>query len=350
MNLHTNPEDFKQLIAVTSQHLNMTDVYVEKDYFVVLALKKLAESDQKKNGVFKGGTSLSKAYGIIQRFSEDIDLAAIKDDGTSRASPNGVKRLEKVLTEHESLTINEALTTRNDRLRKIVCDYPRLIQEENFGQASPRIAIDISRIMPGVPFQEQTITSYIHDYLLGSSGQQFIEEYDLHPIKVNTLRAERTFIEKVIAMANYSTLPMKEMQPIDRLKKGVRHIYDLHQLLSQDFIQDFCFNNAQVNYMSINELMNNVLDEDLNGTRNTEGYEDFINSDLSQCSLYGNSEEIWEEISPTYKGVFKQMLFGNAQLPSSDSILQTLNQLQRVCKNFNDWKVSQGIIYKNKNK
>ncbi len=69
MILHLRTDDFKELITITSEKLNIEEIYIEKDYFVVLALKGLSESDHKNNGIFKGGTSLSKAYRIIKKLS-----------------------------------------------------------------------------------------------------------------------------------------------------------------------------------------------------------------------------------------------------------------------------------------
>ena len=82
MNLHEQSQDFQELVTNVSQQLKIEEIYIEKDYFVVLALKHLSQSDHRANGIFKGGTSLSKAYGAINRFSEDIDMAILNDNGS----------------------------------------------------------------------------------------------------------------------------------------------------------------------------------------------------------------------------------------------------------------------------
>jgi predicted nucleotidyltransferase component of viral defense system len=75
MKLHSYPEVFNDLIILTSKKLNISEDYVRRDYFIVLVLKRLGESEFMDNCIFKGGTSLSKCYpGSIQRFSEDVDL------------------------------------------------------------------------------------------------------------------------------------------------------------------------------------------------------------------------------------------------------------------------------------
>ncbi len=65
MKLHLNKEDFTDLIRLTAQDMNILEVYIEKDYWVCYILKNLSKSEYLENIVFKGGTSLSKAYGLI---------------------------------------------------------------------------------------------------------------------------------------------------------------------------------------------------------------------------------------------------------------------------------------------
>lgn len=73
MLLHTNLENFRLLIIDAGNYWGLEDEYIEKDYYASLFLKKLQEIEP--NIVFKGGTSLSKCYGLINRFSEDIDIS-----------------------------------------------------------------------------------------------------------------------------------------------------------------------------------------------------------------------------------------------------------------------------------
>ena len=80
MNLLEDQELFKQAISVTAQLMKIPEIYIEKDYWVTLALKTIFESGLSSDTVFKGGTALSKCYKLIERFSEDIDLVVIKEE------------------------------------------------------------------------------------------------------------------------------------------------------------------------------------------------------------------------------------------------------------------------------
>lgn len=76
MNLHENPDVFEELILATASELRIPTSVVEKDYFVTIVLKLL--TSRIENIVFKCGTSLTKGYQLLERFSEDIDLTLMQ--------------------------------------------------------------------------------------------------------------------------------------------------------------------------------------------------------------------------------------------------------------------------------
>ena len=80
MNLHLDKDNFEGAIVATAEYFKIPEIFIEKDYWVTYALYKLFHSEVKDLIVFKGGTSLSKCYKVIERFSEDIDLVVVKND------------------------------------------------------------------------------------------------------------------------------------------------------------------------------------------------------------------------------------------------------------------------------
>lgn len=99
MRLHQNKDDFMTLVSLVADYYGLQDYQVEKDYFVSVLLKELSEGSDVQL-VFKGGTSLSKCYKVINRFSEDIDLALMTSDSVVSS---GVRRIMKnfILTKIE---------------------------------------------------------------------------------------------------------------------------------------------------------------------------------------------------------------------------------------------------------
>jgi len=80
MNLHESKELFADAVLAASQSkedggLGIKQIFIEKDYWISRSLKMLSQSRDVDLAVFKGGTSISKAYGLGSRFSEDIDVA-----------------------------------------------------------------------------------------------------------------------------------------------------------------------------------------------------------------------------------------------------------------------------------
>ncbi len=82
MYLHEDNDNFKELLEQTADFTGRTAAVVEKDYYVTLILRLLSE--KLDNVVFKGGTSLSKGYHAISRFSEDIDITFDEHIGEAR--------------------------------------------------------------------------------------------------------------------------------------------------------------------------------------------------------------------------------------------------------------------------
>lgn len=79
MNLHLDPEAFAELVTAAANELRIPPGIIEKDYYVTLVFREL--SRRIKGIVFKGGTSLTKCYQILDRFSEDIDISYNASDG-----------------------------------------------------------------------------------------------------------------------------------------------------------------------------------------------------------------------------------------------------------------------------
>src|SRR5439155_4401699 len=119
--------DFEQAILLAAEHFrerNLRPAIIEKDYYVTEALRVIANTSGDKI-IFKGGTSLSKGWNLIQRFSEDIDIfldpAAFQPALGKNAIDRELKRLRDAVDNHPALTFvqGESQTIggfgRNDR-------------------------------------------------------------------------------------------------------------------------------------------------------------------------------------------------------------------------------------------
>lgn len=83
MRLHEDKTLFRQAVRFTAQEMKIKDIYVEKDYWVCFVLDQIFKQEYKDYILFKGGTSLTKCYDLLERFSEDIDLVVLRAQGES---------------------------------------------------------------------------------------------------------------------------------------------------------------------------------------------------------------------------------------------------------------------------
>lgn len=225
MKLHNNKEAFNSLIQLVSDYYKIDSALVEKDYFVTLLLQELAIRIPYL--LFKGGTSLSKCYKIIDRFSEDIDLTL---DGNHLTQ--GKKKLMKteLIEACKNLGFNltnlEEIRSRRDyNCYKI--EYP--IQHPSVS-VKPLLLVETTYITKAYPSELRPVTSIIYDYLQEIGNEIAIEKYELKPFEIHVQTLERTFIDKVFAVCDYATQK--------RIERNSRHIYDLSQLLTKVNLND----------------------------------------------------------------------------------------------------------------
>lgn len=72
MKLHQNPQLFDQAIRATAQQKQLQEIYIEKDYWVTYALHTIFKHEIGNQTVFKGGTALSKCYGLFERYQKTL--------------------------------------------------------------------------------------------------------------------------------------------------------------------------------------------------------------------------------------------------------------------------------------
>lgn len=229
MNLHNNKTEFKELITLTANDKNIPESAVERDYFIVRALLFLSGSEYVNNCVFKGGTSLSKCYpGSIERFSEDIDLTYIPEEGMSdKQIERRLKSIEKIMTVDTSTEIIRE--ERNQRNKSIYFWYE--IPDN-------RIKLEIGSSVRPEPYSSKTMKSYIQEYLEENGYESVVEEYELAPVTMNVLNIERTFIDKIMSVKRHSIC--------GSIHSKARHIYDVTRMFKLPEIKAFLQNKQEL--------------------------------------------------------------------------------------------------------
>ncbi|WP_189636562.1 nucleotidyl transferase AbiEii/AbiGii toxin family protein [Rhodococcus sp. MTM3W5.2] len=183
--------------------------------------------------VFKGGTSLSRVFGIIERFSEDVDLLLHFPTGTSNGQRDRtLKRVRDVVAAHLNLskTHVEAITSTTGVKRNVRYLYP---SRRNSAHLKEGVVLEMGCRGGNHPIAEYTLRSMVAEHAtdtLGEATDQW-EEFSGFPVMV--LRPERTLLEKLALLHDASTR-FPDDKARSRILTGGRHLYDIHQLLTNE--------------------------------------------------------------------------------------------------------------------
>lgn len=218
----------------------MTPFAVEKDWWVSRTLQIIFQMPIAKHLVFKGGTSLSKAWKLINRFSEDIDLAIDKEffEGFKGGiSKTQITKLRKVAGAYTTGTFFEELQNEfkekgypelyfkvidsedSDQDPRIIEIYYPNVISSNSEYILPRVQIEISCRSLREPFTVQAFGSLVDEFY---EGEDFVEPL----FEVPTVNPERTFLEKIFLLHEEFHRPANKRR-VNRLS---RHLYDVYYL------------------------------------------------------------------------------------------------------------------------
>ncbi len=313
MQLHNNPQLFKQAIRAASRLFKLQTVYIEKDYWVTYALHSIFHNDIGKETVFKGGTALSKCFGLIERFSEDIDLVVIKSgDETDNQLKKKIKTVTNAVNEIMPETVVKGITVKRGMNRKTGHTYPKVF-EGDYGQVRDVVIVEATWLGYFEPYSTSVISSFIYDMMVKTGQQEIAKEYDLLPFEVNVLDTRRTICEKIMSLVRFSYTE----QPFVDLSNKVRHTYDLHQLFKKDEINNFFVSKE------FDSMLLRVAQDDVASFRNNNQW---LVHHPNQSLFFTDVELTWEQIHKSYFDTFAKLVYG--ELPVGDDIVQTLKSIK----------------------
>ena len=219
-------KDKKALFHNTAAKMGMTDAVIEKDFWVCFMLDYLFHrSAWKSNIAFKGGTSLSKSYGLIERFSEDIDLILDwrvlgyeKDEPWEERSNTKQDIFNKEAgTKTEAFLKNEFMpTVIADLKNELGCNVNCYIDDDDDTSILPVIRLEIGALAAWTPAAEKTITPY--------AAEQYGRLFKQPSTEILTVLPKRTFWEKVTILHREAYRPENSTVPT----RYSRHYYDLY--------------------------------------------------------------------------------------------------------------------------
>lgn len=251
-----NESDRRVMFLNTAEKKNIHPAIVEKDFWVCYLLDHLFHRNEyQQSFVFKGGTSLSMAYHLIERFSEDIDLIldwrTIKyetEDVWQERSRNKQSQYNDKLNDTAAAFIgNELKSSLEESMGKELAfepvlfpdpedhqilnfEYPHIFHEEYL---RPEIRLEIGPIAEWTPSHKTEIRSM---------AAELYERVFSHPTtEILTVDAERTFWEKATILHKIAHFPEDKTLPI----RYARHYYDLYKM-SQSPVKNSAFEKKEL--------------------------------------------------------------------------------------------------------
>ncbi len=221
---------------------------IEKDWWITQVLRVLFSQPYAEHLSFKGGTSLSKAWNIIERFSEDIDIAISREylgfagelsrtqvsDKLRRAACSFVREKMQydvreglvamgIAPEKFSVHVNITPVSTTDP-EVIYVDYQSALPNSEY--IAHTVKVEVGGRSMFEPLQSVMLSSIIDETFPNAA---FVEP----PFAVSVVRPERTFLEKVMLLHEEFAKPMAEV----RTERMSRHLYDLERMLHTDIAE-----------------------------------------------------------------------------------------------------------------
>ena len=299
-------EEQLTILANVAEDKGIVDNAIEKDYWVSMVLRAVFSLPYATAFVFKGGTSLSKGWGLIERFSEDIDLAIDPKDSKKFIDGTFALDIENRLKEFGLLECCKVIVPKTSvsDLDPVVLfvEYNSVLQTK-MQYIPERVKVEISCRSLMEPSEQIEMRSMIEDAYPD-------EDFALPIFAVPTVVPGRTFLEKIFLLHEEFNRP----NGCTRIERITRHMYDIVKMMDKPFAM---------------EAMQNVqLYEDIVAHRNKftawSGLD--YTTHLPQTISFLPPESIEEALRDDYKQM--QIGFIYADAPSFDEIMERLHELQ----------------------
>jgi len=312
--------DFGQAVLGAVQHFvgrGWTAGFIEKDYFATEALRMIAlESGEKV--IFKGGTSLSKGWDIVHRYSEDLDIFFDPSAFDPVLGKNGINRelktLRQTIGRHPALTfLPEESRTIGGVGRSDYFEFDQRFAEE--GGINNRILCEVGTASGREPVEFVPIQSYLGQFLQTIGPSLGCE--DEGPFNLRLLHFRRTFVEKLFAIHAKIELYLRDGQPIGTY---ARHYYDLYQLSGRPEVLDMLRSDE---YAQIKEDY-----EQVSRLHYPQGYFRPEGMSFANSRALFPEEQLAADLGVNYQEQCEVLCFG--AFPSWDEVLARFGELRQL--------------------
>lgn len=256
--ISSRPEDRRDLFITSAEKMGTNVDNVEKDFWVCWMIDVLFNglSEEHPRLLFKGGTSLSKAFGLISRFSEDIDITVFRDD---LGVPSSIEELEQLSGKKRRLRLDTIKASCQEYIDERLLPELRVIAQKTFANSGVEYTDDCLSLDPddqdhqSILFRYPSVMTdpetYVRRTVKIESGAKSaldpnrpsvitpyvsdsVKQYDLSVPKVTTVLAERTFWDKTVILHGQRRWFERRGVLRQQGQRVSRHYYDLYCLLN----------------------------------------------------------------------------------------------------------------------
>lgn len=305
---------FSETLDAAAEQLGISATAIEKDYWVSQVLRGLCR-ELSDAFVFKGGTSLSKAYHLVERFSEDIDLLVLPGGRGREATDKLMKRMADVAASEVGGTATSTGSSETGRHRAYEISYPatraptQLVRTTVLLEMGVRGGDHPSNVVP--------VGCLLGD-TLAQAGTDITVYSDLQPVEVAVLHPGRTLIEKLV-LVHAQAIQIAD-DPDSGLNGRIgRHFYDIHQLLADRAVQDLLANRQE--FQAILNEIGAVTTTHFSRTGTIVELRPEGGFAMSPAFTTG---EISQRFRVTYGSTMPELYYGATPLPTWDDICRSV--------------------------
>jgi predicted nucleotidyltransferase component of viral defense system len=319
------PDETKvRLFSETSRQIGLPSSSAsEKDWWIVHTLAAIFSMECASALIFKGGTSLSKGWNVIQRFSEDIDLALDREflGFTGELSKQDIKKLRRksyqfiseVFTEElknkfaqlgfKNITVKAREVENHDQDPLIIeIYYNKLTEKDTY--LKPGVLVEVGSRSLKEPFTQRTFGTFVSEVY---TDNPFTDKQ----ISIPVVNPERTFLEKIFLLHEEFQKPSDKIR-VERLS---RHLYDIEKLNQTEYakiaLQDAELYNTIVRHRSKFTAISGI---------------DYSKHNPANISIVP-PDTIIKKWEADYKEMKGSMLYG--QVLNFDELINRLTELQK---------------------
>lgn len=306
-----NPDEVSVLGDEVAENTGLPKTHIEKDFWVTEVLRGVVAAAHPLGAtvVFKGGTSLSKAYKIIERFSEDVDVLVVLPEGTKGKRNRILKDLVQGAAEATAIEAEIVSGATTEGEKRGARFHYRTTNSQGDG-LKEGVLLEIGTRGGAMPTTIHQIESLIAEH----ACNRIADAVELVPVEVLVQDLSRTLVEKLVLL---HTAHCVDDQTV--AVKAARHYYDVHRLLSRPNV-----------LKDVSEIDITIL------ARDVYTYSTFADRPAAHRPPGGfaaspafNAGPYIDAVRVEYEShVLGQLLWPNAERPSLDDCIETVHRNQ----------------------